>query len=212
MNFIISILKSDSFEFVLNAKIDDRKTNSKNFTGHWVQLFESHVNTHDKYTRVKLQGTRARLYETLGRKGVNYFSANAFCKTCKAAYKFTIKNSPPENRTHVDVDVSHDAHSDHSTKPSQNLQIRGEDRVKVAEEVLLRFKGSAKVYVDEKRSTHNVYLSQDVVRKVVNEYVNGDLVSTCWIINMLHAIDMAEATIIGKKINGFVQQFEVNNG
>ena len=198
-------MKSDFLEFVLNAKIDDRKTNSKNFTGHWKQLFESHVNTHDKYSRVKLQGTRARLYETLGRKGVNYFTANAFCKTCKAAYKFTIKNSPPENRTH-------DAHSDHGAKPSQNLKIRGEDRVEVAEEVLLRFKGSATAYVDEKSSTHNVNLSQDVVHKVVNEYVNGEMVSTCWIINMLHAIDMAEETIIGKKINGFVQQFKVDNG
>ena len=94
----------------------------------------------------------------------------------------------------------------------QKFQIRGEDRVEVAEEILLRFKGSSKAYVDEKRSTHNVNLSQDVVRKVVSEYMNGEMVSTCWIANMLHAIDMAEATIIGKKINGFVQKFEVVNG
>ena len=113
MNYIISVLKSDFFEFVLNAKIDEKKPNSKNFTGHWVQLFESHVNMHEKNPRVTLQGTRARLYETLGRKGVNFFCGNAFCKTCKVSYKFTIKNSPPENRTHIDVNVSHDAHSDH---------------------------------------------------------------------------------------------------
>ena len=136
------------------------------------------------------------MYEAVGRKGVNYLTSNAFCKTSKAAYKFRIKNSPSENRTHVDVDVSHDAHFDHSAKPSQNLQIRGKDRIEVAEEVLLRFKGSAKAYVEEKRSTHNVNLSQDVVRKVVNEYVNGEMVSTCW----------------KKKINGFVKQFEVDNG
>ena len=185
-------------EFVLEAKIDEKKPNSKNFTGLWVKLFESHVNEHEKTTMVKLQGTRARLYQTRVRKGVNYFTANAFCKTCKASYKFIVKEPPPENRTHVDVEVSHDVHSHHSVKSSPILQIREEDRVAVAEEVLLSFKGSAKSYVDEKRSTHNVNLS-DVVRKVVSENVNGKMVSTCWISNLLHSIDMAESTLIGKK-------------
>ena len=162
-------MKSDFLVFVLNAKIDDRKTNLKNFTGHWVQLFESHVNTHDKYTRVKLQGTRARLYETLGRKGVNYFTANAFCKTFKAAYKFRIKNSPPENRTHVDVDVSYNAHSDHSAKPSQNLQIRGEDRVEVAEEVHRSCDAIAELLCElDSVSTHSTH-----IRKTHNEDRRG---------------------------------------
>ena len=129
MNYIVSVFNSNFFEFVLNAKIHEKKPISKNFTGNWVQLFESHVNMHEKNPRITLQGTLDRLNVTLVRNGVNFFYRNAFCKTCKVS----------------DVDISHDAHSVHKDQPSQKLQIRGEDRVEVAEEFLLRFKGSPRL-------------------------------------------------------------------
>ena len=78
MNFITSFSNMSSFRMPKSTKIRQLEK------FYWMYVYESNVNTHDKYTElVKLQDTRARLYEIVGRKGVYYFTANAFCKTCK---------------------------------------------------------------------------------------------------------------------------------
>jgi hypothetical protein len=50
---------------------------------------------------------------------------------------------------------------------------------------------------------------KNVVRKCVSEYMNEDMVSTNWITNVLDVTDTAKITINGKKIEGFVQSFQV---
>ena len=52
------------------------------------------------------------------------------------------------------------------------------------------------------------------IRKAVSQYLNKEMVSSCWITNTLSAVDSGENLIRGrnqngKHINGYVQKFDV---
>lgn len=49
----------------------------------------------------------------------------------------------------------------------------------------------------------------DVFRKIVSEQLNEDIVSTCWIANLLEAAESAANFIKYKKIRGFVQNISI---
>ena len=50
---------------------------------------------------------------------------------------------------------------------------------------------------------------QQIIRKIVSEELNENVVSTCWITNLLSAADMAKSVIKGKHIDGSLQSFQI---
>ena len=48
--------------------------------------------------------------------------------------------------------------------------------------------------------------SSERIRKIVSEEINENMVSTCFITNLMAVSDMAATTIKGKHINGIVQE------
>ena len=50
---------------------------------------------------------------------------------------------------------------------------------------------------------------KNVVRKCIAEYMNKEMISNQWIPNVLDVTDALKVSLSGKKINGFVQRFEV---
>lgn len=51
---------------------------------------------------------------------------------------------------------------------------------------------------------------QSQVRKAVHEVMNAEMVSTCWISNVQYVADTLRLTLVGKKLNGYVQRFNVS--
>ena len=51
--------------------------------------------------------------------------------------------------------------------------------------------------------------TEGVLRKVVNEYMNTYVVSTCWITNVFACSAMAKNVIPACKIKGYLQSFTV---
>jgi hypothetical protein len=48
------------------------------------------------------------------------------------------------------------------------------------------------------------------LRKILSDYINRELVSTDWIANLLYASEAVRKAIDAKKLDGFVQKFQVN--
>ena len=102
-------------------------------------------------------------------------------------------------------------------KTDQKRQnLRGQNRKKVVEDGLLQSNGSAKNYVDSLNGAGVKDAPTAVtIRKAISQYINQEMVSSCWITNTLSSIDAGESLIRGKNqngkhINGYVQKFDVS--
>ena len=80
------------------------------------------------------------------------------------------------------------------------------------------FNGCAAAFLDKERAniiktgdiqSNNLMPTVEVIRKIVIEQLNMEIVSTSWITNVKHASDTAVKTLKGKNLNGYVQSFEV---
>ena len=78
-------------------------------------------------------------------------------------------------------------HGDHS----QKTQLRGnKDRVNIAEDVILKLNGSSQNYIDTLPCANVKNVPKvEVIRKIISEYMNKEMVSTCWITNAHCSID-----------------------
>ena len=93
--------------------------------------------------------------------------------------------------------------------------MRGLNRQKVVEDVILKSNGSSKNYVNSLDGAGVKDIPREAtIRKAVSQYLNKEMVSSCWITNTLSAVDSGENLIRGrnqngKHINGYVQKFDV---
>ncbi|CAF0889788.1 unnamed protein product [Brachionus calyciflorus] len=81
----------------------------------------------------------------------------------------------------------------------------------MAKEALLLCNGSSKAYVDTMASEGAKNLpSEDGVRRMIHQYMNQDMVSTCLITNLLHSPDSfeesAQDAIKNKCLRGYIQR------
>jgi hypothetical protein len=68
---------------------------------------------------------------------------------------------------------------------NKKIQIIGEERIRVAEDIVNNFDGSAKFYVYHKLNLQHIDIaSEEVYRKILQEYYAKDNISKNWIINM----------------------------
>lgn len=216
MEYTIAIDKSHFNQFIATATQDSERTNALNFVGRWVDLFEKKISEFEKHD-IRLRGNQSRLYEGKKRSDASYFNANASCSSCKVKYNFYIKNKPLDSASFFELLVKRNSEHLHEPKPSNEMQIRGDERIEAAEKVLLEFNGSSKAYVNSlcaaglknEPGENTLNKMEQKVRKIVSEYLNKDLVSTNWVTNAMYASDMAKATIKAKKLKGYVRNMEV---
>jgi hypothetical protein len=97
----------------------------------------------------------------------------------------------------------------------------GQERIEMAMECISTSNGSAHDYVN-KIISQQVLAGEDlpqavshdklknICRSAVSEFMNKDMVSTCWITNLLDVIDTLKISVGGDKIKGFVQRFDAS--
>lgn len=128
-----------------------------------------------------------------------------------------MKNKPLDTASFCELLIKRKGNHVHESKTKTQIQIRGEERLETAEKVLLQFNGSSKAYVNSlcanglknEPEENTLKKMEEKIRKIVSEYLNKDLVSTCWITNAIYASDMAKATIKAKTLKGYVRYMEV---
>ena len=109
---------------------------------------------------------KIRYYTVTERSSVPFLLINAKCSLCGSSYMFKV-NKKLEEKDSIDFfKVKRSKpHGNHDLK-KQNM--RGPNRTKVAEDVILKSNGSTKNYVESLRGAGvNDIPSQTVIRKVV---------------------------------------------
>ena len=204
-------------EFSTNTKPDIQRAKSLNIIGNRISEIESKVVLHENQ-EIKLQQLKGRINCEPKRRGASYFARNAKFKLCKSTYSFTIPIEPC-NEAPFKVNIQVTRTHQHQHDPiAKSKQIRGEERRIVANRVLLEQNGWASAYLDSERANNiksdnikrNCFLpTAEVIRKIVSEQINSEIVSTSWITNVQHASDMAAKILKGSKLNGYVLSVEV---
>ena len=91
--------------------------------------------------------------------------------------------------------------------------MRGLNRQKVVDNVLLKSNGSSKNYASLLDGAGVEIVPKEAsIRKAVSHYLNKEMVSSCWITNTLSAVDSGENHIRGRNPKGKhinVQKFDV---
>ncbi|CAF1096206.1 unnamed protein product [Brachionus calyciflorus] len=196
---------------------DPRRANAKNFDSSWIHLFLTQI---EEFENIKpsLQASIARVYPGRKRSDASFFHGNAYCKfpKCLASYSVSIKEKSTNPATSfMMVNVTRKNEHLHNQNFERKVQIRGEERLNIAKKVMSECNGSAIAFVDKLAATGEKNLpSEHVIRNVIHEYVNKEMVSTCWITNLLHSADSAEHFLKSTRkkdgINGYVQNFEIH--
>ena len=154
-----------------------------------------------------------RHYTESKRSTVPQLVISAKCSLCEAKYSVKVKEKIQEKDSIVIFDVTRLKEHERHDQKKQNM--RGLNRQKVVEDVILKSNGSSKNYVNllDGAGVKDVP-KEATIRKAVSQYLNKEMVSSCWITNTLSAVDSGENLIRGrnqngKHINGYVQKFDV---
>jgi hypothetical protein len=120
------------------------------------------------------------------------------------------KSSHTENNNKENIQDTDNHHEPKEVFSNHDLilkerQIIGQDRINVAMEMILNHNGSSKSYRDSRINDGLPVASVDVYTKIMQEYSNRESISTDWYNNLLTHATTLNATVDGKKINGFVQ-------
>ena len=90
-------------------------------------------------------------------------------------------------------------------------QILGQDRIKVAEEIILNYQGSSNAYRAAMLHFGKRVSSEEVYRKILQEYHNRENSLHEWYSSLMTTALTSKATIKGKKIDVYVQQISPYN-
>lgn len=99
-------------------------------------------------------------------------------------------------------------------------QLRGEERQIVAQQVILNSNGSTHDYVNNMITDY--YMAGEAIpdyasaqklknwfRQAVSEYMNTEMVSTCWITNLNYVSEATRVMLDTCKLKGYVQQCDI---
>ena len=126
--------------------------------------------------------------------------------TSDTKYAIKIHKKPSADATQVSIEVTRNGEHSHQ----QKTQIRRGDRDRVAEDCLLVANGSAKNYVDHLKGVGvQDPPSVDAIRKIVQEMMSKELVSTCWMTNLQFSVENFKVSSPGRYIHGFIQVLDV---
>lgn len=212
MNYQISLPQVVFDKIILSTKPDAKAKDVFNFIGvDWLKPIQSAVSETENED-IALTVDNSRLYVNPKRSTTNFLSINAQCSYCRStqrnSYKFTVSERPVEANQLVIINVQNSGKHEHHGKK----QIRGDKRVAMAHDVQINSNGSSLNYVNKcegagVQGVPNV----GTVRKIVSDVMNQEMVSTCWISNLLHSADCCKSLLRGRVIDGYVQRTELGN-
>ncbi|CAF0909537.1 unnamed protein product [Brachionus calyciflorus] len=149
MDFVFPISKKDLENICQNSYKDKCNQNTLHLTGDYIKNFEN-----------------AQRIDTV------FLRTNGYCKDCiekNAKYWFIIKNvdknvNPSKEEQNLEtLEVESGAKSSFVNK---RFQITGDDRIKIAEEIILYHNGSASAYILYKKSKNEPVAEVDVYKKL----------------------------------------------
>lgn len=140
----------DSKTFFDIETADEPGTKYKKFVGQWLPPFLKKMIEYENET-ISLRARTARINETGKTSASNFFSATAVCnqsKDCPLTYSLKIKKKPKlSTKTFIEIEVS--SEFQHKHEEVKKKQIRGEERVVLAEKVIAYHGGSATAAVNK---------------------------------------------------------------
>ena len=98
-------------------------------------------------------------------------SAQLFCKYpgCRCSYICKIFSKPAQpNAMFYECSVKKTREHNHNPEFKKKKQLRGSERQKICEQVILHHKGSTKSFLES--STEHGIFSEEVIRKALSEY------------------------------------------
>ncbi|CAF0927238.1 unnamed protein product [Brachionus calyciflorus] len=87
---------------------------------------------------------------------------------------------------------------------NKKIQITGDERIKIAEEIILHHNGSASAYVLYKKSKNETVTEVDVYKKIISQFKDTDKISMDWT-NTIDVSTACEGFLQSKKLSGYVQ-------
>ena len=200
-------VSSGLFEKTCEYAIHENNRSSMKVNGCWYPEYVKLINSFE-HVNNELIPNAARINNNPKKSSAPYFSCNFKCKikTCTCKYQLTLK----ENTNDLFLNFKGIRTGNHDHSNNNNKQIRGDERKIIANVVNSEFNGSSKAFCDTMigRGVKDVPDVQ-VIRKIVSEQLNENVVSTCWITNLISAADMSKSIIKGRQINGSIQTLEI---
>ena len=175
-------------EYLIGDKIkEDAAKNAHTFAGtSFLEPLLVKMNDIESDT-IELQVDKSRIYFT-SKKAPNFITINAHCKMCPVKYTLRVKKMPDEN---VDFEFEIEKTEQHNqvSHESKKVVVKGDKREELAKSILLNSGGSAKAYHDAQVGQNLAKVpSQDVMKKIVSDFMKNEMVSTNWITNILHQL------------------------
>ena len=182
--------------------IEAKNKKQKQLKGNFIEPFLKGINVIEG-DEIQLQKRNSALHE----KNRNiYLRINADCKKCPKKdgvhYVFIIKSKPDEKEKFVDVYVEIKNEHQHETKLLKRKQIRGEERDRVAEAIVIA--GGPNAYVNERNAAGNEAPTKEAARKILSSVKNKNF-SSDWIHSLHSTADAFEAMTIDNKLSGYIQ-------
>ena len=132
---------------------------------------------------------------------------NADCKSCPKKngvhYVIMIRKKPNFNEKFVNVELQIKNKHNHEDNQKKNKQYRGDERLKVANDIILA--GGSNAYVLEKVAEGKSAPTRSTARKIVSSLKNKGF-SSDWIHSLHCTADSFEAQTYDKKLTGYIQQ------
>ena len=209
MNYEIVLTYNEFLKILDDSKYDLKTLKVKNVSAiSLTQAFEKKMQEIEK-VNVKLQGRIGRFHLEPVRGVTPHFIAHGCCKKCSVKYKFIVKKKPTDTDRYVQVNVHSSGPHEHDEN-EKNKQIRGEERERIAKEILIEAGGSCRNYYLQKLEMGESPPNEATLRKIKSEFLNCTEITTHdWINELISLTTTLKATIEAEKLLGYIQQITI---
>ena len=209
MNYEIILTYNEFLKILDDSKYDLKTLKVKNVSAiSLTQAFEKKMQDIEK-VNVKLQGRIGRFHLEPVRGVTPHFIAHGCCKKCSVKYKFIVKKKPTDTDRYVHVNVHSSGPHEHDEN-EKNKQIRGEERERIAKEILIEAGGSCRNYYLQKLELGESPPNEATLRKIKSEFLNCTEITTHdWINELISLTTTLKATIEAEKLLGYIQQVTI---
>jgi hypothetical protein len=209
MNYEITLTLNEFLKILDDSKYDLKTLKVKNVSAiSLTQAFEKKMQEIEK-VNVKLQGRIGRFHLEPVRGVTPHFIAHGCCKKCSVKYKFIVKKKPADTERYVNVQIHSSGPHEHDEN-EKNKQIRGEERERIAKEILIDAGGSCRNYYLQKLELGESPPNEATLRKIKSEFLNCTEITTHdWINELISLTTTLKATLEAEKLLGYIQQITI---
>ena len=209
-------ITKESLDELLDTDNLDKSNKLKG--GKWLKLIEDQiVKVEGENIRNQLTVNRGRYYPD-SKRATAYILIYLKCRKCiDLNYIVKLAKKPEPYQPIIFTIEKSDEHNSDIHKIPTPRAIRGEERIKLAKELLTDHGGSAKAYYETEvgKVDSVVPPSQDVLRHCLTQYINKDNLphnpqGLNMIGNLLHAAITAKASMPRKSLSGYIHDIMIH--